>query len=283
MIGELRGNDLPERRVVLCADDFAQTVGTVDGIVALLGAGRLSAVSCLVESPLWPDAARHLRGLPAAFDAGLHFNLTLDFSGDGAHRPAALPLMLLAAGLRMISRSRIENCLHRQLDRFEREMDRPPDFVDGHQYVHQLPVVRDALVSVLRSRYPSSETAVRVTVPSGARGLKGSLIAGLGGRGLLEAVSRARIPHNADFAGIYDFSPSPGYAERMSRWLADVRDGGLIVCHPAQAGPSNEDPIASARERELAHLGSGAFVAALHRRHVRLARFRDLPVAGEGA
>jgi len=280
--GEPCGDALRRRRVVLCADDFAQTQGTVDGIVSLLDAGRLSAVSCLVESSLWKDAASRLRGLPAKFDAGLHFNLTHDFAGDG-HRPGALPLLLLATGLHMISHSGIEFRLHRQLDLFEREIGRPPDFIDGHQHVHQLPVVRDTLVSVLRSRYPSSGTAVRVTVPSEARGLKGSLVAGLGGRALLKAVRRARIPHNADFAGIYDFSSSSGFAERMSQWIADVSDGGLIVCHPAQAAPLNGDPIAAAREWEFSHLGSDAFPSLLRRWNVQLVRFRNLPAAQEGA
>lgn len=281
-IGVSSSGSLRERRVVLCADDFAQTPGTVDGSVALLGAGRLSAVSCLVESPLWPGAALRLRNLSPAFDAGLHFNLTHDFSDSGSYRPAALPLMLLAAGLRAIRRSRIEACLHRQLDGFERELGRSPDFVDGHQYVHQLPVVRDALVSVLRSRFASSRTAVRVTIPAEPRGLKGSLIALLGGYGLLAAVRRDRIPHNADFAGIYNFSPVPSFAERMSQWLACVRDGGLIVCHPANAVHPGGDPIALAREREFAYLNSDAFASALRKWRVRLARFRDLPVAQEG-
>ena len=268
-----------DRRVVLCADDYAQTLGTIDGILALLAAARLSAVSCLVESPLWPEAARRLRELPGAFDAGLHFNLTHDFSGARAHRPAALPLMLICAGLRVLSRSEIGACLHRQLDRFEQEMARPPDFVDGHQYIHQLPVVRDVLVSVLRHRYAPAPPAIRVTVPSESRGLKGALIAHLGGYGLLKTLRRERIPHNLDFAGIYDFTRAAGFAERMTRWLAGVRDGGLIVSHPARSGPSGSDPIAGAREREFAYLGSDSFASTLRNSCVRLARFRDLPAS----
>jgi hypothetical protein len=274
-------NSPRERRVVFCADDFAQSRGITEGILALLAAGRLSAVSCLVESPLWPVAALRLRELPRAYDVGLHFNLTHDFSGARPQRPAPLPLLLLSAGVRALRRSWVEACLHAQLDRFERELARPPDFVDGHQHVHQLPVVRDALVSVLRSRYPLSGTAIRVTVPAEPRSLKGSLIARLGGYGLLDAVRQAQIPHNVDFAGIYDFSPAPCFAERMSRWLADVRDGGLIVSHPAWTGLPNGDPIARARERELAYLASASFASALRSSRVRPARFRDLSGARE--
>lgn len=272
-----------ERRVVFCADDFAQTQGITDGILALLRAGRLSAVSCLVDSPLWPVAAPRLHELPCSYDAGLHFNLTHEFLSAGHWQPVRLPLLLLWAGLRALKRAWIEARLHAQLDRFEREMARPPDFIDGHQHVHQLPVVRDTLVSVLGSRYPSSKIAIRVTVPAAAHSLKGLLIARLGGYGLRNAVLRARIPHNTDFAGVYVFSRAPDLAERMSQWLSAVRDGGLIMCHPASGGSPNEDPIAPAREREFAYLDSDGFASALREWRVRLARFRDLPVAQEGA
>jgi predicted glycoside hydrolase/deacetylase ChbG (UPF0249 family) len=189
--------------------------------------------------------------------------------------------MLLSTGLRAIKRSGVEARLHRQLDHFEREMARPPDFVDGHQHIHQLPVVRDALVAALRHRYAPAPPAIRVTVPAEPRGLKGTLIARLGGYRLLRAVRRARIPHNLDFAGVYDFSRGPGFAERMTRWLARVRDGGLIVSHPAQAGVPGGDPIARAREQEFTYLESDLFASALRSAHVRLARFRELPAAQE--
>jgi predicted glycoside hydrolase/deacetylase ChbG (UPF0249 family) len=267
--------------VVLCADDFAQTPETVEGILALVDTGRLSAVSCLVESPLWADAGVRLRSRPSDFDIGLHFNLTHDFAGAG-HRPGALPLTTLAACARLLSRGRIELRLHRQFDLFEDMIGRPPDFVDGHQHVHQLPLVRDALVAVLRSRYPSSPIAVRVTVPARLHGLKERLIAGLGGRGLLETARREGIPHNADFAGLYDFSPFPAFGDRFSDWLADLRDGGLILCHPARAGAAAGDPIARARSRELDYFQSDAFLPALRQRRVRLTRFRDLAVQREG-
>ena len=282
--GSASGHDAShERLAVLCGDDYAQTPGTIEGISALLAAEKLSAVSCLVGSPLWPDAAVQLRRLPARFDTGLHFDLTHDFSGPRPHRPAALALLLLAAGLRAISRSRVEARLSQQLDRFERHMGRAPDFVDGHQHVHQLPVVRDALLAILRSRYPSALPAIRATVPARPWGLKDSLIARLGGRELLRALRREGIPHNSDFAGIYDFSSAPAFAQRMAEWLSGVRDGGLIVCHPASGDSACGDPIAMARAREFAYLASPVFTSALRERRVRLARFRSLPAAPEGS
>lgn len=272
------GEDAPkERRAVLCADDFAQTRATVEGILSLVDADRLSAVSCLVESPLWADAGVRLRSRPQTFDAGLHFNLTHDFSAKG-HRAAALPITMLASYSRMIDRNAVERRLSRQLDLFEEIVGRPPDFVDGHQHVHQLPVIRDTLVSVLRSRGLAPTVAVRVTVPARYRGPKGWIVASLGGRPLLEAVRREGIRHNTDFAGIYDFFSLPPFAERLPRWLDDLHDGALIVCHPGRTELAKGDPIAHARAQEFSYLRSSAFPAALRERQVQIVRFRDLPI-----
>jgi len=252
------------RRVVLCADDFAQTLATVDGIVALVGAGRLSAVGCLVESPLWPAAAPRLAAVATdRCDIGLHFNLTQDVA-RGVHRATALPLTIAAACLRLLSWERIAVALQRQLDLFEREMRRAPDFVDGHQHVHQLPGAREALVAV-------------------PRGVKAAAIARLGGRGLRQRLVAAGIPHNADFAGVYGLSAAADFPALLRGWLAGVRDRALVMCHPASpgaaGGPGGDpiaDPIQTAREREHAYLASDAFAADLARAGVRLARFRDL-------
>ena len=267
------------RRAVLCADDYAQTQETVEGILSLVDSSRLSAVSCMVESPLWAEAGIRLRGRPQTFDIGLHFNLTHDFAGNG-HRAATLPMTILASYAGTIDREAIQERLGQQLDLFEYIIGRPPDFVDGHHHVHQLPVIRDALISVLRSRGLTSSIAVRTTVPAIFRGFKGTAIAGLGGRKLLAALRAEGIRHNTDFAGVYDFTSFTTFSNEMWHWLEDLQDGGLLVCHPARNQSANGDPIAEARLEEYAHLNSHSFLSTVKHRGVQLVRFRDLPQPG---
>ena len=267
------------KRAVLCADDFAQTQETVEGILSLVDAGRLSAVSCMVESPLWPDAGVRLRSRAQNFDIGLHFNLTHDFPGNG-HRAVTLPMTILAAYAGTIDRAEVQQRLCRQLDLFEHTVGRPPDFVDGHQHVHQFPVIRDVLISVLRSRGLASAIAVRTTVPAIFRGFKGTVIAGLGGRKLLAALRAEGIRHNTDFAGVYDFSSFTTFSNEMWHWLEELQDGGLIVCHPARNQLGNGDPIAEARLEEYAHLNSYSFLSTVKHKGVQLVRFCDLPRSG---
>ena len=49
----------------------------------------------------------------------------------------------------------------------------------------------------------------------------------------------------------------------MRAWLRAVPDGALLFCHPALGDPDAGDPIAAARQREMAYLASPDFAADL--------------------
>lgn len=76
-----------------------------------------------------------------------------------------------------------------QLDTFEQMLGHGPAFVDGHQHVHQLPVVRHELLDELRSRYRDRLPWLRSTRPANAVGH--SLIKA---RGIPLLGSRRRTP-----------------------------------------------------------------------------------------
>src|SRR5579883_2854375 len=65
-----------KKRIVLCADDYVQAPAISQGIVALLKEKRLSAVSCMVNTPFWVDEATWLQPYESQADIGLHWNLT---------------------------------------------------------------------------------------------------------------------------------------------------------------------------------------------------------------
>ncbi|MFX7605201.1 ChbG/HpnK family deacetylase, partial [Acinetobacter baumannii] len=46
---------------------------------------------------------------------------------------------------------------------FEDATGRAPDYVDGHQHVHQLPQIREALVEVLVARYTGRLPRLRIS------------------------------------------------------------------------------------------------------------------------
>lgn len=241
------------RRVALCADDFGAGPAVDAAILELAQAGRIDAVSCLVLGPSFAADAAALRALHDRVDAGLHIDLA---SGRGG-----LAALLVASHARLLRRAGVAARLAAQLDAFESAFGGPPDFVDGHQHVHALPVVRDALVAALRVRYPGGRRpAVRNTVPLVPRGAKARLLAALGGAALRDALREAGLAHNADFAGVYDLRPGPSqgaYRARFRAWLAGAADGTLLLCHPGSEPTDAGDPIAPARRAELAYLASG--------------------------
>jgi predicted glycoside hydrolase/deacetylase ChbG (UPF0249 family) len=244
----------PGTRLVVCADDFGQSVPVDSAILRLATAGRLTAVSCLARGPAF---ARDLPALVATgVDAGLHLDLT---EGTDGAPPTGLGGLIALAYLGALDRGALRRRIAAQLDAFERAAGRPPAFVDGHRHVHQLPAVRDALLAELAARPGGGPTPfVRATVPRRWRGPKAALIAALGGRSLRRALEARGLPHNRDFAGVYGFEPGAPYRALVQGWLASLEDGGLLMCHP---GDASDDVISAARVAEAAYLGSPQFEA----------------------
>jgi predicted glycoside hydrolase/deacetylase ChbG (UPF0249 family) len=248
--------------------------GVDRAILALASRGIVTAASAMVLSPRWPDAARRLKDADA--DCGLHLDLTSPF--------AALPFS--ATGLaRLIAKAYAEALpaphlgatIERQLDLFERGLGRMPDFVDGHQHVHQLPGVRKALLGALSRRYgpEAKETGIRICQPRVWRGLKAHIVGALGGRRLAEAAGRSGHKLNSDFAGVYDFSPNADLRACWRRWLGALEgENPLAMCHIAESAQGAEsDPIRPARLREYSWLGSEAFLELCAEHSVMLVRW----------
>ncbi|HQQ70207.1 MAG TPA: ChbG/HpnK family deacetylase [Alicycliphilus sp.] len=263
---------MTERRITLCADDFALHPLVDEAVVQLAQAGRLSATSCMSTAPRWRAAAPQLLPLRGRIQLGLHFNLTEGHGG--AHAAHSLGQVLAAAYLRRLAPAQLRDAWRRQLDAFEDAIGGAPDFIDGHQHVHQLPGVREALLAELQQRYAGRAMPwVRSTVPAGSlwRDPKAAVIAALGGWQATRLLRRAGVPMNRGFGGVYGFdAPSAeAYGARMQAWLAQARDGSLLMCHPAAAEVPG-DAIGAQRPVEFAYLMSEAFARDLRQQGCRL-------------
>jgi len=262
------------RTLMLCADDFGQSPGISSAIAQLAHAGRLSATACLTNGAHWRSQAGVLRALPRAVQRGLHVNLT-----EGAPlspelrrvwtRFPTLPALIVQAHLRRLPQAAIAAEFEAQRAAFSEAAGQAPDFIDGHQHVHHLPGVRDVLLAALGRM--AAPPAVRSTARPLGVGfeVKRFLIAHTGGLTLQRQLARRRIRHNPSLLGVYDFE-AVDYRALMQGWLAALpAEGGLLFCHPG-AADAHADPIASARVRELAYLGSAAFSEDLAAVDVRL-------------
>lgn len=271
----------PSIRIGVCIDDVGLHPGVTEAALVLCEAGRVSALSCMSEAPSWPDAATLLGpALRGKVDFGLHLTFTEPWSGSRMKRP--LRALVGTAYARALDREAVHDEIRRQLDAFENALGDPPDFVDGHQHVHQLPVIRDVLVEELSARYALRKPWVRHTgAPRRARGsalpsrdeLKERVIAALGA-GSLQALARpAGFEQNGHLLGVYGFNGSAGdHLARWGRWCARAVEGDLLMCHPTARGTGLGDPIASARMVEYQVLSDERVGAMLVERGVSVAR-----------
>ncbi len=272
------------RVLAVCADDFGLSPGISAGIARLAHTGRLTAISCLTNGAGWASAVPLLNGLPASVDVGLHLNFTegRPLSPRLAKRWPQfppLPLLIARAHLGVLPRGALRNEAHAQLAAFMRARGSAPAFIAGHQHVHHLPGLRDLILDMLEhvQPLPAMRSTGRVLGPG--FGVKRALIERTGGRALAGELARREIAHNPALLGAYDFT-EPDYRALMQGWLAALpAEGGLLFCHPGDASDAAApDPIAAARLRESAYLGSAAFPQDLAAAGVQLGRVWSVPL-----
>jgi predicted glycoside hydrolase/deacetylase ChbG (UPF0249 family) len=264
------------RRIVVCADDFGMNTQIDEGIIALARMRRLSAVGCMAHAPSFKQDAPRLRELPV--DVGLHLNFTEALGQPGLYMP--LPQLITCAYARLLDGGRLERQIERQLDTFEDVVGAAPDFIDGHQHVHQLPQIRRALLEVTARRYAKRAPWLRCTTPGTLQGLpknlrlKAQLIGALGAQALARAAAAAGLRSNRRLLGVYDFQGGAQvYDALLALWLGNARDGDLLMCHPAARGSS--DAMAAQRAAEFQVLSSANLAGWLLHNRLRIDRFGD--------
>jgi predicted glycoside hydrolase/deacetylase ChbG (UPF0249 family) len=279
-------NGRAPRRICLCADDFGISSSVNIAIRDLVVRGRLNATSVLVAAPSFD------RGEARALDAlnsveprvaiGLHLALTAPFcplSTDFAplRDGAFLPLVATAsrAVMRRFARDALVHEISSQMQAFAAAFGRPPDFVDGHQHVHLLPQIGDALLHVVK------ETAPHAWVRQCGRALpfaarladRKALILDAFSHRFRRAAAALGVRTNPAFAGAYEFDDGAGFAALFPRFLDALPDGGVVMCHPGfvDAELRRLDPLTTLREKEYAFLAGDAFPALLAAQSVALA------------
>lgn len=267
------------RTICICVDDFGLHAGINNAALRLAAMERIHAIGCLVGGPAWKAWRRLLRRLDGDdVDIGLHLDLTESPLLPGSRR--SLRALIAASLLRQLDRPALRAEIRAQLDAFEQTLGHGPAFVDGHQHVHQLAVVRGELLEELENRYGGrppwlrstrSVHGVGVAAYGGWRGIvKPWGIEQLGARGLASRARRLGFAQNRRLLGVYDFQGGPRrYRELLTVWLRCARDADLLMCHPSMR-LNAQDALIDARHAEFQVLGSADFGGMLRNAGVRL-------------
>lgn len=223
-------------------------------------------------APFFAQDAQALR--ETAIAVGLHLNLT---EPGASHMPAqSLRQVIARSIMHQWSSSSLAKEIQLQLDAFETQMHRPPTHIDGHQHVHALPQVRDALMDVLCKRYPHCPPVLRSTKkgangPTFANLFKAFVIETLGSRSMKALAHHKRIPTTRALLGVYGFdAPASTYLNHLTWWIKRAQPHDLIMCHPA-LDVFDPDALGPQRQIEFHVLSSTQFQQTLDRCQVHIA------------
>jgi predicted glycoside hydrolase/deacetylase ChbG (UPF0249 family) len=286
----------PLRRIWLCADDYGIAPGVNTAIRDLIVRGRLNATSVMVHAPSCSRSEAVslsiLNTMSKRAAIGLHVTLTAPFRPASENfKPlkhgAFLPLkqLLRVAVMGKLDAPSLAAEVSAQFKAFQNLFGRAPDFVDGHQHVHLFPQIRDAVLAATKQHAPQAwvrQCGRRIALRKRLADRKGLLLDYLS-REFRRRAERLGIRTNPGFAGTYDFGTSQPFAELFPRFLDDLPDGGLVMCHPGVVDAELErlDPLTTLREQELAYFNGDEFLAVLARHNVALAEERRAAPAAD--
>jgi len=273
--------------LILCADDFGLSPGINNGILELLTKRRLSAVSCMAINNNLRDYKEELLSHSVYADIGLHLVLT-SLPRLGPNTSIAQNgqfgnlngLVKKSLTLRL-SRTDLATEIKCQINRFFDVFNKPPDFIDGHHHVHQLPVIRDVLLDVISEGGYEKVPYLRVThdrllniLCRNVAVTRACFIGSLGAAFKRRAV-RKGFEVNNGFSGIYDFSDVIPYADLFKKFITGIKSGAMVMCHP---GYNDEelrrvDILTQQRKNELDFFSGPLFLGLLEDQNIELGRF----------
>ena len=264
-----------------CADDFGLYSCVDDGIIELAHCRAIDLASCItVGNGDYTAGESTLRSLSQEVRAGLH----IVFSGPRI-RPISqksrrggfvgpdgnfLPLCKLVQNsfLRRLEMSLLRDEIKAQYHSFCDRFGKAPAFVDGHEYVHQLPMIAEALTDVLKEVSADGSLFVRntscfVAVDVSLKARVKSAILSSTGKSCGRRLAQAGLHVSGRCVGVLDYNQISQVTWMKSAGiLFGSKNPFLWVVHPAKprGGRSNSDPIADGREKEFGYLISSEFL-----------------------
>lgn len=251
------------KRVIINADDLGLHACVDNAILDLSQKNVISSASLMSYGNPSAEVIRQIMKENIAI--GLHFDLTSSLMKQERIQRQAhyqnIKQVIQKSWLRQLPASLMIEEFRHQLERFVDIVGDLPVFIDGHEHVHQYPVIRESIWQVLVEKNIDKKIYLRSTRPTTlSLGRKALLIYMLGGWYTTRYCNENNLLTNNGFAGSYDFNPNTSLLYLWKKWLKSMpENGGLIMCHPAQEDSNWSDNIAQARMQEYKFLSSETF------------------------
>lgn len=260
------------KSVIINADDLGLSSAINHAVVQLAEKQRINASSFMSGGQI---SQEHIQALQ---QCNIHIGLHLDFTGIfPSPLRQNLSSLIISSYLKQLNSQQVQHIIAKQLDHFETCFQKHPDFIDGHQHIHQLPIIRQALLAELNQRYPHQPIYARTTQPLTYH-LKSWIIYMLGGRSWQKLCQQHHIPTNPYFAGVYNFQADLSKLKKLwQQWFNALPISTpstpiptIIMCHPAIEDNNWSDEIKTARELEYHWLMSNEFQDLLTQHQIQL-------------
>ena len=213
----MQSSNSKPKKILLCADDYAFDIPTGQSIRDLILKKRINATSCMSDSTSWKEESIKLKEILAKMKEGerpligLHFSLTEPTASKYyikslfSKKVTSLLELLIRSKLKLISEKRIYKILDHQFNEFIKYYGSAPEFIDGHQHVHQFPIIRRALIKFYKAKQIKTPFFIRSTFPiCGSKDKTKEIIINLSGaKKFAKTLKKEHIPTNSNFSGLY--------------------------------------------------------------------------------
>jgi hypothetical protein len=255
--------------MIICADDYGLREDIDRAILELCSLEKLSAVSCMVTLARFDgELAMPLLEHQNRIDIGLHFCLTDEGLPLSSPESESFTFgnLIWRSFSNQLNPAVVFRQVANQYELFLRKFGRPPDHIDGHLHVHQLPPVRSGLVEFILTLPPDSRPYIRNTAASlggirsaGLPWMKAGIIGALGGR-MKRVLEEAKISTNSGFTGIYDFQDWPMYSSYFEKFAGCLSDpDGMLVVHPGMDEDWRRSEYETLRQRAFSGFSLNRF------------------------
>jgi chitin disaccharide deacetylase len=183
------------------------------------------------------------------------------------------------AYLGQVNAEQVAEELERQLAMFIRVMGIAPDYIDGHQHVHLLPGIRQAVTDAARrigAYVRSTHEPIDASMALRPSFVESAFLSWTA-RPLERLILGRNLISNRGFRGVRGFRERAAYHALFRRMIAGARTGSIIMCHPGSADGvlAARDLVTTAREEELRYFASVKFLQDISMEGLTLARLHD--------
>lgn len=283
--------------MILSADDFGISPGVDEGILTLIEKNKISSTSCMIvgTNPHLFQNLNLLKKYKTKIDVGLHLVLTetkpvseLSYNSGLINSTGHFhPLKALAkrAYLGQLKPEALNLEITSQIEKFVSVFNQEPDFIDGHQHIQQLPIIRNSVLAAMKS-FKTIRYARVANLPnpwiwgsaqsSSLRFAFENLALAIPGRQSAELFAKNNIPHNRYLLGYYRHETKTKFKDIFKKYMnlkPQPRD--IFFCHPGyvDAHLKRVDRLVDSRKDNLDFLLSAEFEDLCNINSIRINRF----------